>query len=43
MTMGNGCVFLPEAKPIRKALGKEEGQGVFNRLFKKEIPHKLPH
>lgn len=42
MPMGNGHVFLPVAKPIRKALGKEEGDEVFIRFFRKEIPNKLP-
>lgn len=42
MPMGNGYVFLPVAKPIRKAIGKEEGDEVIVRFFRKEIPNKLP-
>ncbi|MEP0714201.1 YdeI/OmpD-associated family protein [Algoriphagus sp.] len=42
MPMGNGYVFLPVAKPIRTALGKEEGDEVFIRFFRKEIPNILP-
>ncbi|PZX54561.1 bacteriocin resistance YdeI/OmpD-like protein [Algoriphagus ratkowskyi] len=42
MPMGNGYVFLPVAKPIRKAIGKEEGDKVKIRFFRKEVPNKLP-
>lgn len=40
--MGNGHVFLPVAKLIRKAIGKEEGDEVKIRFYREEIPDKLP-
>ncbi len=42
MPMGNGVVFLPVAKLIRKNIGKEEGDEVKIRFFKNKIPDKLP-
>ncbi|MDR7132612.1 hypothetical protein J2X69_004986 [Algoriphagus sp. 4150] len=42
LPMGNGFVFLPVAKPIRKVLGKEEGDVVRIKFFQEEIPNKLP-
>lgn len=42
MPMGNGYVFLPVAKPIRKAIGKEEGDQVEIRFFREDVPEKLP-
>lgn len=42
MPMGNGYVFLPVAKPIRKAIGKEEGDVVEIQFYRDEIPEKLP-
>jgi hypothetical protein len=30
--------FLPVAKPIRKAIGKEEGDHVKIRFFREDIP-----
>lgn len=42
LPMGNGSVFLPVAKPIRKAIGKEEGDAVQIKFFMEKIPDKLP-
>lgn len=42
LPMGNGYVFMPVAKPIRKVIAKEEGDEVQIRFFKEEIPDKLP-
>ncbi len=40
--MGNGYVFMLVAKPIRKVIGKEEGDEVEIRIYKEEIPDKPP-
>lgn len=37
MPMGDGNVFLPVAKPIRKAIKKEAGDTVHLKLYKREI------
>lgn len=42
LPMGNGYVFLPVAKPIRKILGKEEGDEVSIKLYREEIPNTIP-
>lgn len=42
MPMGNGFVFLPIPKPIRKIIGKEEGDIVEIKLFREEIPEQPP-
>ena len=42
LPMGNGYVFMPVAKPIRKVIHKEEGDEVEVRFFKEVIPDKLP-
>lgn len=42
LPMGNGFVFMPVAKPVRKAIGKEEGDAVQIRFFREEIPDQLP-
>ncbi|MCE7055951.1 DUF1905 domain-containing protein [Algoriphagus sp. AGSA1] len=42
MPMGNGCVFLPVAKAIRSKIKKEEGDIVFVRLFRKDVPYQAP-
>ena len=42
MPMGNGFIFLPLAKAIRTKIGKNEGDSVLVRLYKEEIPDKLP-
>ncbi|WP_439489324.1 DUF1905 domain-containing protein [Algoriphagus sp.] len=42
MPMGNGLVFLPVAKAIRSQIKKEEGDIVFIRLFRKDVPNHAP-
>lgn len=42
MPMGNGFIFLPVAKAIRTKIKKEDGDTVFVRLFKEEIPDQIP-
>lgn len=42
MPMGDGYVFLPIAKLIRKTIGKEEGDEVEIRFFREELPDRLP-
>lgn len=42
MPMGNGVLFLPVSKAIRKIIGKEEGEMVILRLFRDEIPSSIP-
>lgn len=42
MPMGDGCLFMPIAKPIRKAIGKEEGDKVIFKLYRDEIPTSIP-
>lgn len=42
MPMGDGCLFMPIAKPIRKAIGKEEGDKVLFKLYRDEIPTSIP-
>ncbi|MFC5626545.1 DUF1905 domain-containing protein [Algoriphagus winogradskyi] len=42
MPMGNGYIFLPLAKVIRSKIGKNEGDTVLIRLYKEEVPEKLP-
>ncbi len=42
MPMGNGFVFLPVAKAIRSQIKKEEGDIVFIRLFRKDVPYQAP-
>jgi hypothetical protein len=42
MPMGDGFLFLPVSKEIRKAIGKESGEQVLIRLFRNEIPSAIP-
>lgn len=42
MPMGNGYIFLPVAKPIRTKIGKNEGETVWVKLYREEIPEELP-
>jgi hypothetical protein len=42
LPMGNGYVFLPVAKPIRKILGKEEGDEVEIKFYQDELPDGTP-
>jgi hypothetical protein len=42
MPMGDGFLFMPIAKPIRQAIGKEEGDKVLFKLFRDEIPTTIP-
>jgi hypothetical protein len=42
MPMGNGFLFMPISKPIRKAIGKEEGDIVLFNLYRDEIPTSIP-
>ncbi|MBB6326412.1 hypothetical protein FHS59_002040 [Algoriphagus iocasae] len=42
LSMGNGYVFLPVAKPIRKILGKEEGDEVEIKFYQDELPDGIP-
>ncbi len=42
MPMGNGVLFLPVSKPIRKAIAKEAGDKVLLKLFRPELPSALP-
>jgi hypothetical protein len=42
MPMGDGFLFLPISKEIRKAIGKEAGDQVSLRLFRDEIPKGIP-
>ena len=42
LPMGNGYVFLPVAKPVRKILGKEEGDEVEIRFYQDELPDGIP-
>lgn len=42
MPMGNGFLFLPIAKPIRIAIGKEQGDRVRLRISRDEIPSQIP-
>lgn len=42
MPMGQGVHFLTVAKPIRTAIGKEEGEMVWLKLFRDEIPNSIP-
>lgn len=42
LPMGNGYVFLPVAKPIRKILGKEEGDEVEIKFYQDELPDGIP-
>lgn len=42
LPMGNGYVFLPVAKPIRKIIGKEEGDEVEIKFFIEEVPDTIP-
>lgn len=42
MPMGDGFLFLPISKPIRQAIGKEEGDQVLFTLFRDEIPTSVP-
>ena len=42
MPMGNGYLFLPISKPIRKSIGKEEGDLVNFKLYCDEIPTSIP-
>ncbi|SFT76180.1 Bacteriocin-protection, YdeI or OmpD-Associated [Algoriphagus locisalis] len=42
MPMGNGYIFLPLAKPIRTKIGKQEGDIVWVKLYKEEIPEEIP-
>lgn len=39
---GDGTVFMPVAKPIRKEIGKEEGDVVNIKFFKEEVPDQIP-
>lgn len=42
MPMGDGFLFLPISKPIRQAIGKEEGDQVIFKLYRDEIPTSIP-
>ena len=42
MPMGDGFLFLPISKEIRKAIGKEAGDKVHILLYRDEIPHDIP-
>ena len=42
MPMGDGTVFLPVAKPIRKNIGKEKGDEVTIQFFREDTPKKPP-
>lgn len=42
MPMGDGFLFMPIAKPIRQAIGKEAGDKVIFRLYRDEIPTSIP-
>lgn len=42
MPMGNGYLFLPIAKPIRTAIGKEQGDTVRLKLIRDEVPSQVP-
>ncbi|WP_111668776.1 YdeI/OmpD-associated family protein [Algoriphagus litoralis] len=42
MPMGDGHLFMPIAKPIRQAIGKEEGDRVHFTLYRDEIPTSIP-
>ncbi len=42
MPMGDGFLFLPISKPIRQAIGKEEGDKVLFKLYRDEIPTSIP-
>jgi hypothetical protein len=42
MPMGNGFLFLPIAKPIRTAIGKEQGDTVRLKLMRDEVPNQVP-
>ena len=42
MPMGNGYIFLPLSKAIRSKIGKNVGDTVLMRLYKEEVPEKLP-
>lgn len=42
MPMGDGFLFFPVSKPIRQAIGKEEGDQVIFTLFRDEIPTSIP-
>lgn len=42
MPMGNGFLFMPVSKPIRQAIGKEEGDIVLFNLYRDEIPTSIP-
>lgn len=42
MPMGNGYLFLPIAKPIRTAIGKEQGDTVRLKLMRDEVPSQVP-
>ncbi len=42
MPMGNGFVFLPIAKPIRTAIGKEQGDTVCLKIMRDEVPSHVP-
>lgn len=42
MPMGDGFLFLPVSKEIRKAIGKEAGEQVLVRLFSNSIPDGIP-
>lgn len=43
MPMGNGFVFLPISKPIRTAIGKEQGDTVRLTLMRDEVPSQIPN
>lgn len=42
MPMGNGFLFLPIAKPIRTAIGKEQGDHVRLKILRDEMPSQVP-
>jgi hypothetical protein len=42
MPYGDGTLFLPVSKEIRKKIQKESGSKVRLQLFRQEIPHQLP-
>lgn len=42
MPMGDGFLFLPLSKPIRNAIGKEQGDIVRIKLLREEVPSQVP-
>lgn len=42
MPTGDGTVFIPISKDIRKAIQKEAGDPVFLKIYRKEAPDGIP-